>query len=146
MEKDAAKCINAIKNGKKIFICGNGGSAAQANHFAAELIGKYKHNRKALPAISLCNDTSSITAIANDFSYSYVFVRQLEALANYGDVLIALSTSGRSENVLEAIKWAKKNEMVVIDLEREGDRTPLIQEYHLVMLHELAGLIEESFL
>lgn len=145
MEKEAAKCIDALKKGKKIFICGNGGSATQSSHFAAELIGKYKYNRKALPAIALTNDMASITAIANDYGYKYVFTRQLEALANPGDVLIALSTSGRSENVLNAIKWAKENDIIVIDLPREGNRTSLIQEYHIVMLHELAELIEEAF-
>ena len=100
----------SFENGKKILICGNGGSAADAQHFAAELIGRFKKNRKSLPAIALNTDTSSITAISNDFDFSKVFSRQIEGLGNQGDVLFAISTSGESKNVLNAaIKAKEKN-------------------------------------
>lgn len=145
IETLALACIKAIKNGNKIFICGNGGSAAQAQHFAAELIGRYKKERRALPAISLTTDSSILTSIANDYGFEKVFIRQLKALAKPGDVLIALSTSGRSDNVLLAIAWGKTNGMFVCDFERIGDSTAEIQENQLVALHELAGMIENAF-
>jgi D-sedoheptulose 7-phosphate isomerase len=140
------ECIHAIKNGNMIFICGNGGSAAQAQHFAAELIGKYKFERRSLPCIALTTDTSALTAIANDYGYDYVFTRQLEGLSKKGDVLIGLSTSGKSRNVNNALKWGKRNGLVVCDFERFGDNTSYIQEGHIVELHELAGLIEQEFI
>ena len=100
--------VKAIKQGKKILICGNGGSASDAQHFAAELIGRFKLDRRAFPAISLNTDTSAITAIANDYDYSKVFSRQIEGIGNKGDLLFAISTSGKSKNVIEALKVAKK--------------------------------------
>lgn len=145
IETLAKKSIETINKGNFIFICGNGGSAAESQHFAAELVGRYKLDRRALPVIALTTDTSIITAIANDFGYENVFVRQLEALGRPGDILIALSTSGRSENVLRALEWAKEHGMVAIDFERVGDSTSEIQENQLVALHELAGLIERYF-
>lgn len=109
----------ALKNNKKILIFGNGGSAADAQHLAAELVGKYLKHRKALPAIALTTDTSIITAISNDYSYNNIFTRQLEALSSKGDVIIAITTSGKSTNVLKALKYAKKNNLKSIVLTGE---------------------------
>ncbi len=103
----AAKiCIDSLKNGNKILIFGNGGSAADAQHIAAELVGRYKTERKGIPAIALTTDTSVITSIANDYGYSHVFDRQVEALANEGDVVIGISTGGGSANVISALRLA----------------------------------------
>jgi len=146
MDNLARICINALLLDGKILVCGNGGSAAQAQHFVAELVGKYKYKRRALPAIALTTDTSILTAVANDYGYEKVFVRQLEALGKTGDVLIALSTSGKSKNILAAIKWANKEGLYVIDLERKGKDTATIQENHLKMLHKITELIEEAFI
>ena len=105
----AAKiCIDSLKKGGKILIIGNGGSAADAQHIAAEIVGRYKAERKGLSAIALTTDTSVITSIANDYGYLHVFDRQVEALANEGDVLIGISTGGTSANVVSALKIAKK--------------------------------------
>jgi len=110
----AQLCINCLTNGGKILIFGNGGSAADAQHIAAELVGRYKANRKGLSAIALTTDTSSLTAIGNDFGYKHLFDRQVEALANKGDVVIGISTSGRSENVISALKLASELNCVTI--------------------------------
>jgi D-sedoheptulose 7-phosphate isomerase len=146
IETLAQRCIEAINEGRKVFICGNGGSAAEAQHFAAEMIGKYRFKRKALPAIALTTDSSILTSIANDFGYPYVFTRQLEGLAKPGDVLIGLSTSGKSKNVINALDFGKRLGMKVCDFERVGDSTSEIQENQLVALHELAGIIERAFI
>ena len=146
IETLAQFCVEAINKGNKIIVCGNGGSAAQSQHFVAELVGRYKKERRALPAISLTTDTSIITSIANDYGYENVFVRQLEALGKAGDVLIGLSTSGKSKNVNSAISWGKKNGLVICNFERVGDNTAEIQENQLCALHELAGMIEEKFI
>ena len=137
-------CIRAIRDGKKILICGNGGSAAMASHFAAELIVRFKKNRQAIPCISLAADQSVITACANDFGYENVFSRQIEALGQPRDVLIVLTTSGKSENIKRAIDEATRRDMWVIQsqnptLETTADR----QETHLSWLHDLAQAIEE---
>ena len=100
--------IQAIKEGKKIIFFGNGGSAADAQHLATELTVRYKFNRKALPAVSLSTDTSAITAIGNDLNFNKIFSRQIEAIGNKGDIILAITTSGNSQNILEAIKVAKK--------------------------------------
>lgn len=154
----AATCIAAIKNGNKIFVCGNGGSAADAQHFAAELVGVFEATRKPLPAIALTTDTSTITATANDYSYSQIFTRQLRALAKEGDVLIGISTSGYSLNVLDALEWAEQNALKTILLTGEkgenykydkiiiaSKNTARIQECHIMILHILAYLIEKAF-
>ena len=99
---------NALLNNKKILTCGNGGSASDAQHFSAELVGRFKKERVSLPAIALNTDTSSITAIANDYDYKRVFSRQIEGLGQKGDILLAISTSGNSKNIKEAIKSARK--------------------------------------
>ena len=144
IEKLATVCINAIKNGSKIICIGNGGSATMASHFVGELQGKYKYDRKSLPAITLF-DLASMTAISNDMGYENVFVRPLSALGKPGDVLIGLSTSGKSKNVNLALDWAKKNGLTTCDFERVGNSTPEIQENQLVALHELAEKIENYF-
>ena len=104
----AQLCIDCLKNGGKILLFGNGGSAADAQHIAAELVGRYKTSRKGLPAIALTTDSSAITSIGNDFGYDHIFDRQVEALANKGDVAIGISTSGNSINVINALKVASK--------------------------------------
>lgn len=147
--------------GSKVLVCGNGGSAAQAQHFAAELVGRYRKERRALPAIALTTDTSALTAIANDYGYECVFERQVWALARAGDVLIVLSTSGRSQNVIEAVGAAGQCGAKTIAITGEGDRdgvggmdidvhieipsndTALIQELTQHVLHTIAEIVEE---
>jgi len=144
--------------GGKILAFGNGGSAAQAQHFAAELVNKFLINRPALAALSLTTDTSALTSIANDENYSTVFSRQIEALGKSGDVAVALSTSGNSPSVISALEAARKRGLVTVALTGEGGgrladisdhlldvpstSTPRIQEVHLILLHLLAEEIE----
>lgn len=154
--------LTRLVAGHKILIVGNGGSAADAQHFAAELVNKMGiRKRKALPCIALTTDTSTLTAIANDLGYQHVFARQIEALGEAGDVLIAISTSGCSENVLYAIQEAKLKGMETIGLTGlpQGSElmetkhtlwvpslnTQRIQEAHRVILHVLAQYIDEAF-
>lgn len=162
VEKVAKILTNAIQNGNKILICGNGGSAADAQHFAAELTGRYKKERKGLSAIALSVDTSALTAIGNDYGFEFVFSRQVEALAKSGDVLFGISTSGNSANVLNAAKVAKDLGAVVVGLSgRDGgalnqisdinlvmpdNDTPRIQELHILVIHILCDIIERSCL
>ena len=157
----AQLCIDCLKSGGKILICGNGGSAADAQHFAAELVGRFKTNRKALPAIALTTDTSSLTSISNDFGYEYVFTRQIEALAKKDDVVIGISTSGSSSNVLNAIKLASKlnlksiglsgkdggemNEACTINIAAPSEDTPRIQEIHIIIGHTICHIIDQEF-
>jgi D-sedoheptulose 7-phosphate isomerase len=154
-------CINCLKNGGKILIFGNGGSASDAQHLAAELVGRYKTNRKGLSAIALSTDTSILTSIGNDFGYKYIFSRQVEALANKGDVAIGISTSGRSENVITALKRATElschtigfsgqdggqmNNMCDNNLAVSSEDTPRIQEMHIVIGHTICHLIDQEF-
>ena len=151
-----------IKQDKKILICGNGGSASDAQHFAAELIGRFKLDRRAFPAMSLNTDTSAITAIANDYSYNKIFSRQIEGIGNKGDVLFAISTSGKSQNVIEAAMTSRKKKIKVISLtgakksklEKCSDVcikvpsviTSHIQELHIIIIHLLCILIELEIL
>ncbi len=151
----------ALKNQKKVLLCGNGGSAADAQHIAAELVGRFKKERRGLPAVALSTDTSALTAISNDYGYEQVFARQVEALAQKGDVLIAISTSGESENVLRAVEVARAMGCKCIGLlGRNGGRikdmcdssivvpvedTPRIQEMHILIGHILCALVDESF-
>ena len=155
-------CINSLKNGNKILLIGNGGSAADAQHIAAEIIGRYKLERKGLPAIALTTDTSVITSISNDFGYLSVFTRQVEALANKDDVLIAISTGGSSSNIISAIKLAKElncktigfsgkdggafNELCDVNLLVASDDTPRIQEMHILIGHTICQLIDNAFI
>jgi len=157
----AQLCIDCINKGGKILIFGNGGSAADAQHIAAELVGRYKVKRKGLPAIALTTDTSTLTSISNDFGYSHVFDRQVEALANKGDLLIGISTSGKSSNVISALKMASKlnctsiglsghdggemNNICNINIVVPSDDTPRIQEMHIIIGHTLCNLIDQEF-
>ncbi len=127
-------------------ICGNGGHAAESSHFAAELSGKYKFYRKALPAMSLTTDASAMTGIGNDWSFDYVFARQIESLGLKGDLLITLSTSGRSPNLMLASYVAKDLGMEVIDMPRKGKDTPQVQEYQLHLIHLICAKVERAFL
>ena len=155
-------CINSLKNGGKILIMGNGGSAADAQHIAAELVGRYKTERKGLPAIALTTDTSAITSIANDYGFLHVFDRQVEALAHKDDVVIGISTGGTSPNVINALTAANKldcktiglsgkdggdfNALCDVNLVVNSDDTPRIQEIHILIGHTICHLIEqESF-
>ena len=153
-------CIKALKNGNKILFCGNGGSAADAQHLAAELICKYKKERTALNAIALTTNTSVLTAAANDIAFDYIFERQVEAFGQEGDILFALSTSGKSINVIRAVDRAnelglttiamtgesggslKKNANILINV--PSNVTNNIQEMHITVGHLICGLIENN--
>ncbi len=151
----------ALKGGRKVLACGNGGSAGDCQHFAAELVGRFERERPGLPAIALTVDSSALTAIANDYSYDVVFAKQVEALGREGDVLLAISTSGNSRNVIEAMKAARARGMSVIALTgRDGGamaamlgpgdhhlnvahpRTARVQEVHLLALHCLCDTVD----
>ena len=154
-------CIDCLQKGGKILIFGNGGSAADAQHIAAELVGRYKNNRKGLSAIALTTDSSALTSIGNDFGYMHVFDRQIEALAKKGDVAIGISTSGKSDNVISALKLASKlncktigfsgkdggemNQICDINLIAPSDDTPRIQEMHIIIGHTICHLIDQEF-
>ena len=162
IEKAANICIDCLKKGNKILIFGNGGSAADAQHIAAEIIGRYKTERKGLPAIALTTDSSVLTAISNDFGYSSIFERQVEALANPGDILIGISTGGSSINVINALKLAKNiqcktiglsgkdggdfNALCDVNLIAIAEDTPRIQEMHILIGHIICHLIDEAFI
>lgn len=151
----------ALARGNKVLACGNGGSAADCQHFAAELVGRFERERPGLPAVALTVDTSALTAIANDYSYDEVFSKQVEALGREGDALLALSTSGNSRNVIAAMKAARARGMAVVALTgRDGGemarllgpgdhhlnvshpRTMRIQEVHILALHCLCDTID----
>lgn len=156
----ADRMCESLKAGRKILVFGNGGSAAQAQHFCAELVNKFLIDRPAICAISLTTDTSALTSIANDSSFDYVFSRQIEALGTKGDIAIGLSTSGNSPNIIEAIKTAKKRGLLTAAFTGKGggnlaslpdflidvpsEETPRIQEIHLILFHLLAQKIEED--
>jgi len=153
--------FNALANDGKILICGNGGSAADAQHFATEMTGRFERERMELAAIALTTDTSALTAIGNDYGFEHVFSKQVRALGRSGDVLVGISTSGNSANVIEAIKAAHERDMNVIAFTgrdggkiaamlRDGDvllnvpypRTARIQEVHIVLVHALCDAID----
>jgi len=152
--------IDSLKEGHKILVFGNGGSAAQAQHFAAELVNKFLRVRPPIRAISLTTDTSNLTSIANDTSFDYVFSRQIDAFGEEGDIALGLSTSGNSPNMVEAMKIAKARGLVTIALTGKGggklhslvdclldvpsEETPRIQEVHILLLHLLAQEIEDQ--
>jgi len=156
----AERIIDAFKRGNKILLCGNGGSAADAQHIAAEFVGRFKRERKSLPAIALTTDTSILTALANDYSYDLVFARQVEGLSQKGDVLIAISTSGTSKNVIAAARKAKELGLTVIgfsgksgrELQKVSDliflagseKTPHVQEMHITALHAISEAVEDT--
>jgi len=158
VEEAAKLLLDTFKRGKRVFLCGNGGSAADAQHIAAELVVRYKRDRKALPALSLSVDPSVVTATSNDYGYDRVFARQLEALAEEGDLLIAISTSGKSPNIKEAVRTAKSMGMKIIYLTGSGkpdlaelanvvinvpsQNTARIQEAHITLGHVLVEYLE----
>ena len=138
--------IQAFQKGNKLLIAGNGGSAAMSSHFAAELVGRFEKERIALPAIALTTDTSILTAWSNDYHFYDVFRRQIEALGQKDDVFITLSTSGRSSNLLDAMEYAKKKGLIVIDFPRKDSSTAKIQEYQLKLMHDIVRIVEKAFL
>jgi D-sedoheptulose 7-phosphate isomerase len=152
----AVMCV-ALRAGGKIIVFGNGGSAADSQHFAAELVGRFQRERRPLSAVALTTDTSVITAVANDYAYEQVFARQVAALGRSGDVAFGISTSGRSVNVLRAFEEAKRNGLTTVALVGDGGEpladvtihvptanTARIQEAHRTALHALCGVIEEE--
>jgi D-sedoheptulose 7-phosphate isomerase len=157
----AEACLKAINGGGRIFLFGNGGSASDAQHLATELIVRYKRDRASIPAIALNTDTSALTAIANDYSFEDLFARQIEGLCRKGDIALAISTSGNSENVIRGLQMAKKMGAVAAGLSgRDGGRmkgladpllivpsndTARIQEMHITIGHLLCGVLEEEF-
>ncbi len=156
----ATHCRQALQNSRKIMFCGNGGSAADSQHLAAELIGRYKLNRKAMNAIALTVDTSILTAVGNDYGYDTIFRRQIEGLGQQGDVLIGLSTSGNSENVVQAFQLARDMGISTIALTGQGggkmkeladfcvnvpsNATNHIQEMHIAVGHLICELVERE--
>jgi len=156
--------IKTLKKGNKIILFGNGGSASDAQHIAAELVVKYKKKRKSIPAISLSTDTSTLTAIGNDFSFNDIFSRQLESIGKPGDIAIGITTSGKSKNVINALKLAKKKKITSVILTKKkypnkkqiekvsdlilgvpADETARIQELHILVGHLMCAVIDEVF-
>jgi D-sedoheptulose 7-phosphate isomerase len=160
IEKIVSLVLEALKNNKKLLICGNGGSAAESQHFAAELVGRFKMNRKGIPAVALTTDTAIITALGNDFGFDSIFAKQLEALGRKGDVLCCLSTSGTSDNLIMASLRAKEQNIPTVSLlGKDGGKmkeiseisimvpsqdTARIQEVHLIIIHIICEMIEKK--
>ena len=160
IKEAASVCGRSLKKGNKIIFAGNGGSAADAQHLAAELVNRFSFDRPALAAVAITTDTSIITSISNDYEFERLFGRQLEAIGKKGDVFISLSTSGNSANILEGIKEAKKLGIFTIGLTGKSggkmkrlcdrvikvpsDETPRIQETHILIGHIICSLIENS--
>ena len=160
LERVVKAVDECLHGGHKIFACGNGGSAADAQHLVAELIGRFLHERRALPAIALTADAATLTAIGNDYGYERVFARQLEGLAQKGDLLFAISTSGNSHNVLQAAQTARGLGCIVVGMTGERDSklaaladpdllirapstvTARIQEVHTLCIHAIAGSLD----
>ena len=159
IEESGQMICDALTAGKKILICGNGGSAADAQHIAAELVGYYENRRRAWPAIALTTDTSALTAVSNDLGFEHVFARQVAGLAQPGDVLIAITTSGKSKNVLRAIETAKESDCRIIALIGNSSdtlaslcdvvvsipaaRTSRIQEAHITIGHLWCEMVDQ---
>ncbi len=153
--------IETLKNGNKVIFCGNGGSAADSQHLAAELMGKYKLDRRPLAAHSLTCNTSSLTAIGNDYGQEFVFSRQIEAIGKKGDAIVGISTSGNSQNIIEAFKVAKSKGIITIAFtgknggeiveyadvifKAPSDVTNNIQELHIAAGHIICGIVEDYF-
>lgn len=160
MERITTHCIERLQAGSKILLAGNGGSAADSQHLAAELVSRFNVDRPGLPAIAITTDTSALTAIGNDYGYEQVFSRQIEAIGNTGDVFWAFSTSGRSANILRALQAARANGLSTVGLSGKtggdmpslcdymihvpSEHTPNIQEGHIAIGHIICGAIEEA--
>ncbi len=161
--KVAEKMGRCIASGGKILICGNGGSAADAQHWAAEMVGRMLIERRPLPAIALSTDTSILTAVANDYAYDQIFSKQVDALGKQGDMLFAISTSGKSPNILKAVEVAKERSMEVVAITgrdggslakiadltlcvSEGRNSSRIQETHIFAIHSLVDILDRYFL
>ncbi len=160
IEEVAQKCVNLYRTDKKTILAGNGGSAADAQHIAAELVGRYGFDRPSIPSLSLTTDTSNLTAIGNDYGYDQVFSRQLEGMGQEGDIFIGISTSGNSINIIKAFESAKKKNIMTVALTgRDGgdmakmadialivpsNSTPRIQESHILIGHIICDIIEKE--
>jgi D-sedoheptulose 7-phosphate isomerase len=158
----AAVIVATLRSGNKLLIVGNGGSAADAQHIAAEIVGRYKQDRAAYAAVALTTDTSALTAIANDYGFEQVFARQVEGLGRPGDVLLALSTSGRSPNILAALRSARERGLVTVGftgskgetlralcdhlLVAPTDDTPIVQQIYLTVAHAICDEIEQAMM
>jgi D-sedoheptulose 7-phosphate isomerase len=153
----AAAIISALRSGHKLLIIGNGGSAADAQHIAAEIVGRYKQDRPGYAVLALTTDTSALTSIANDYGFEQVFARQVEGLGQRGDVLLALSTSGKSPNILAALRLARErgltgskgeNLRTLCDhlLVAPSDDTPVIQQIHLAVAHGICDEVEQTMM
>ena len=158
LEAISREILKAFKAGHKVLLCGNGGSAADSQHIAAEFIARFKRERKSLPALALTTDTSILTAVANDYDYHQVFARQIEGLGQKGDILIAISTSGKSRNVLEAVRQAKHQDIYTVGMSggsggplkemadvcfmAQATETSHTQEIHITALHAISETIE----
>jgi D-sedoheptulose 7-phosphate isomerase len=158
----AVAIITALNAGNKLLVIGNGGSAADAQHIAAEIVGRYKQDRPAYAAIALTTDTSALTAISNDYGFEWVFARQVEGLGRRGDVLLALTTSGRSPSILKALSTARSLGIITIGftgsqgeamsslcddlLIAPSDDTPIIQQIHLVVAHAICEALEQAMM
>ncbi len=156
----SGKITSCLGNGLKLLVAGNGGSAADAQHFVAEVVGRYKKERKGYPAIALTTDTSILTAVGNDYSFDAIFSRQVEALGKEGDVFVGISTSGNSKNIIEAVKEAKRQKLTTVCLlGNDGgvvkemcdyalvvpsDNTPRIQEVHITLIHSICEKIDQQ--
>jgi len=156
----AESMVAALRRGGKILVCGNGGSASDAQHFAAELVGRFERERRAIASVALTTDTSILTAIANDYAYTRVFARQIEALGRAGDLLLAISTSGGSASILEALATAKAGGITTVALTgRDGGpagaladihinvpspSTARVQEVHRTLLHAMCEIVERE--
>ncbi len=157
----ARACVGALTGGHKLLTCGNGGSAADAQHFAAELTGRYRRERRPLPALALTTDSSALTCIGNDYAFEDVFARQARALVQPGDVLVGITTSGNSANIVRALEAARERGAVTIALTGEAggqaaqqaditlrapsQRTAHIQEMHILLIHVLCESIDDAF-
>ncbi len=153
--------VSALRNGGKVLVAGNGGSAADAQHFVAEIVGRFQKERRGLPAIALSTNTSSLTAIANDYAYDDVFARQVEALGRKGDIFFGISTSGNSPNIVKALEAAKGLGIFTVGLLGKGggkckdlcdiaivvphNTTARIQEVHILVIHAICAVVDESF-
>ena len=160
--KIADVSVSALRSGNKLLLAGNGGSAADAQHIAAEIVGRYKKDRPAYAAIALTTDTSALTAIGNDYGFEQIFARQVEGLGRRGDVLLVFSTSGRSANILAALKAARQHGLVTIGftgskgtdmaafcdhlLVAPSDETAVIQQIHLTFAHGICDVIEQTLM